>query len=146
MHPSPPPVNLPGQRITVLVNWQGGGFTRSIYSPDFEASLMYERALCGHTKHPGPIVYSHHHIYIVYRYTKHPGPIVYSHHPLVVRGFETEGVEASNFWCGANRRRCQPVEPPGIGVVHSRAPPSPRPLRTGFKAEASHTFPVRFYL
>ena len=34
-----------------------------------------------YTKHPGPIVYSHHHhVYIVYWYTKHPGPIVYSHH------------------------------------------------------------------
>ena len=36
-----------------------------------------------YTKHPGPIVYSHHHhhhhyIYVVYWYTKHPGPIVYS--------------------------------------------------------------------
>ena len=32
-----------------------------------------------YTKHPGPIVYSHH-MYIEYWYTKHPGPIVYSHH------------------------------------------------------------------
>ena len=35
-----------------------------------------------YTKHPGPIVYSHHHhhhVNIVYWYTKHQGPIVYSH-------------------------------------------------------------------
>ena len=38
-----------------------------------------------YTKHPGPIVCSHHHIYIVYWYTKHPWPIVYSHHHIYAR-------------------------------------------------------------
>ena len=28
----------------------------------------------------GRLVYSQNHVYIAYRYTKHPGPIVYSHH------------------------------------------------------------------
>ena len=36
-----------------------------------------------YTKHTGPLFYSHHHIYIVYRYTKHTGHMVYySHHRL----------------------------------------------------------------